>query len=103
MFEKGDSTNRQYESLLLSASFTAKFELVFVLTLENTFSWMFRFKANRKSIGSSKNGTNDFQNSPKFERSTCFYVTIKRTSKQTFWKTKTFFKKLDYCFLVEIT
>ena len=41
-----DSKN---EWLLLSASFTAKFELVFVLTLENAFS-----KANRKSIRSSK-------------------------------------------------
>ena len=38
MFEKGirqvDSKN---EWLLLSVSFTAKFELVFVLTLENVF------------------------------------------------------------------
>ena len=42
------------EWLLLSASFTAKFELVFVLTMENTFSLRFHFKTNRKSIGSSK-------------------------------------------------
>ena len=42
-----DSKN---EWLLLSASFTEKFELVFVLIpSENAFS-----KANRKSIGSSK-------------------------------------------------
>ena len=40
--------------LLLSASFTAKFGLVFVLTLENAFSLRFHFQANRKSIGSSK-------------------------------------------------
>ena len=40
--------------LLLSASFTTKFGLVSILTLENAFSWRFRFKANRKSIGSSK-------------------------------------------------
>ena len=40
--------------LLLSASFTAKFGLVFVLTLENAFSERFHFQANRKSIGSSK-------------------------------------------------
>ena len=40
--------------LLLSASFTAKFRLVFVLTLENAFSLRFHFQANRKSIGSSK-------------------------------------------------
>ena len=42
------------EWLLLSARFTAKFELVFVLTLENDFSYRFHFKANRKSKGSSK-------------------------------------------------
>ena len=39
---------------LLSASFTAKLEFVFVLILENAFSWRFLFKANRKSIGFSK-------------------------------------------------
>ena len=46
-----DSKN---ELLLLSESFTAKFGLVFVLTVENAFSWRFNFKANGKSIGSSK-------------------------------------------------
>ena len=56
----------------LSASFTGKFELFFVLTQENACS----FKANRKSIGSSKNGNRDFQNSPPSERSACFYATI---------------------------
>ena len=40
--------------VLLAASFTAKFGLVFVLTLENAFSWRFHFQANRKRIGSSK-------------------------------------------------
>ena len=55
MFEKGDSSNRsKSEWLLLSTSFTAKFELVFVLTLENACSERFHFKANKKSIGSSK-------------------------------------------------
>ena len=34
------------------------------------------FKTYRKSAGSSKNDTIDFQISPLFERSTCFYVTI---------------------------
>ena len=33
-------------------------------------------------------------------RSSCFYVTI---LKHIFWKTKTFFKKLEYRFLVEST
>ena len=57
-----------------------------------------------------KNGTRDFQNSPPFERSACFHVTVKilnvfnnLTFKQIFWKTKSFSKKLEYCFLVEST
>ena len=40
---------------LLSVTFTGKFELVFVLKLENAFSKSFHFKTNRKSIDSSKN------------------------------------------------
>ena len=47
-----DSKN---EWLLLRASFSSKFEFVFVLTLENAFSQKFYFEANRKSMGSSKN------------------------------------------------
>ena len=46
-----DSKN---EWLLLRASFTAKFGLVFVLILENNFFQKFHFKTDRKSIGSSK-------------------------------------------------
>ena len=46
-----DSKN---EWLLLSVTFTEKLQLVFVLTFENTFSYSFHFKANRKSLGSSK-------------------------------------------------
>ena len=46
-----DSKN---EWLLLSVTFTTKLEFVFVLTFENAVSWSFYFKANRKSIGSSK-------------------------------------------------
>ena len=42
------------EWLRLPASFTAKFGLVFVLTLESVSSWRFHFQAKRKSIGSSK-------------------------------------------------
>ena len=45
-----DSKN---EWLLLSVTFTAKPELVFVLTFENVLR-SFHFKANRKTIGSSK-------------------------------------------------
>ena len=40
--------------LFLSTSFTAKFELVFVLTQENTHSERFHFKANIKNVGCSK-------------------------------------------------
>ena len=64
------------EWLLPSASFMSKFGLIFVLRPENAFSWKFHLKANRKSMGSSKNGTRGFQNSPPFERSACFYVTM---------------------------
>ena len=42
------------EWLLLSVTLTAKLELVFVLTFENVLSYSFHFKANRKSVGSSK-------------------------------------------------
>ena len=39
MFKKGDSPiDSKNEWLLLSVGFTAKFELVFVLTLENALS-----------------------------------------------------------------
>ena len=37
MFEKCDQIDSKTEALFLSASFTAKFGLVFVLTLENVF------------------------------------------------------------------
>ena len=98
--------------MLLLARFTAKFELVFVLTLENASSLRFHFKANRKSIHSSKKRYWDFQNRPLFERSAFFFMwqsfeilndfnTL--SLKQIFWKTKTFFKKLEYRFLVEST
>ena len=62
-------------------------------------------------LRSTKNGTRDFQNGHPFKRSTFFYLTISGnferfqhlTLKQILWKTKTFFKKLVYCFLVEST
>ena len=40
--------------LLLATILPAKLGLVFVLTLENAFSYRFRFKVNRKSVGSPK-------------------------------------------------
>ena len=45
-----DSEN---EWLLLSVTFTAKFEVAFVLTFANTFPESFHFKPNGKSIDSS--------------------------------------------------
>ena len=64
--------------LHLSASFTAKFGLVFVLTLFvlTFFLRVFIFKPTQRAQVLLKNGTRDFQNSSTFERSACFYVTI---------------------------
>ena len=69
-----DSKN---EWLLLSACFTVKFGLVFVLTIWKTlFLRGFVFKPTERALVFLKNGTRDFQNSPPFERSACFHVTI---------------------------
>ena len=55
MSEKCDSSvDSKNEWLLLSVTFRAKLELVFVLTFKNAFSLSFHFKSNRKNIGSSK-------------------------------------------------
>ena len=97
--------------LFLSASFTAKAELVFVLTLKNAFPQRFYFEANIKTIGSSKTPTRDFQNRPLFQRQACFYVTVSGdfgrflyfNFETNFQKTKTFDEKLEKCFLVEST
>ena len=58
------------------SKFYGKFGLVFVLTLEISFSYRFHFKANRKRQVFLKNGTRDFQNSALFERLASFYVII---------------------------
>ena len=50
MSEKRDLSKRDS-----CVAFTAKLELVLVLTFENAFSLSFHFKGNRKSISSSKN------------------------------------------------
>ena len=63
---RDSSIDSKNEWLLLSVTFTGIFELVFVFTFENAFSLRFHFKANRKSINSSKVGTRDFQNNPPF-------------------------------------
>ena len=53
----------------------------FVLTFENAFYQRFHFKANRKAYIILKSDTKDFQNSPPYERSACFYVTISESFK----------------------
>ena len=45
---------KKNEQLPLSASFTAKRELAFVLIQENAFSERFLFEANRNSIDSTE-------------------------------------------------
>ena len=64
--------------LLRSLSFTAKLELLFVLTLEKRlFNRGFILKPTERVSVLLKNGTRVFQNSPPLERSTCFYVTFR--------------------------
>ena len=103
----------QNELLLLSSSFTVQFELVSVLAHEKAFfSKRVHFQGNGKSTGSSKNGKRDFQNSPMFLRDRhTFMWQITRNFKRfqyfnfetNFLKTKNFFRKLEYCFLIEGT
>ena len=64
--------------LLRSLSFTAKLELLFVLTLEKAFNRGFILKPTERVSVLLKNSTRVFQNSPPLERSTCFYVTIRQ-------------------------
>ena len=71
----------------------------------------FILKPTERAYVLPKSGTSDFQNSPPLERSPWVSVTISEkfkhfqylTLKQILWKTKTFFKKLEYLFLVEST
>ena len=60
----------------LAERFTAKFGLVFILTLENAFFRGLVLKSTERAYVLLKNSTRDFQNSPPFKRPTCFYVTI---------------------------
>ena len=69
MIHQIDSKN---EWLLLSASFTGKFRLVFVLALENRNI----LKPTEKTEVILQNSAIDFENTPLFESSACFYVTI---------------------------
>ena len=53
-----------------------KFELVFVLTLENAFFRGFILRLTERAYVFLRKGTRHLQNSPPFERSTCFCMTI---------------------------
>ena len=94
----------KHEWLFLAVTFTAKLELVFLR--------VFILKPTGRAKVLLKSGTREFQNCSSFERSACFHVTISDvlqvsnvfntlSLKQIFWKAKTFFKKLEYRFLVE--
>ena len=65
------------EWLLLSSSFTAKFELVLVLARKTLFLRGFILKPTEKVQDLLKNGTRDyFHINHPFERSACFFTTI---------------------------
>ena len=60
----------------LFSKFYANIWVGFCLSTRKHFSQRFHFKANRKSINSSKKWYQKFSKYPPFERSACFYVTI---------------------------
>ena len=97
-----DQIESKNEWLLLPVAFTAKLALIFVLTFENAFSESFHFKANRKSIGSSKKSVlGIFKIALRLRNRHVFMSQSVKVSnvfniltfKQIFWKTKTFFQK----------
>ena len=98
------------EWLLLSVTFTVKLELDLVLTFGNAFPWSFHFKANRKSMVSSKKRYLALRLK---DRHVFMWQSVKvsndfNTLKQIFWnkfsgKRKPFFEKLEHRFLVETT
>ena len=85
-----DSKN---EWLLLSASFTAKFGLVFDLTLETRFLRGLILKPTERAQVLLKNCTRDFQKIGMFLCDNQWEFERFQTLKHLFWKTKTFFKK----------
>ena len=82
--------------MLLSLTFTAKLELVFVLTFENVFCSQKEHRFFEKTIVGI--GMFFMWQSVKVSK-----ILNTLTLKQIFWETKIFFKKLEYCFLVETT
>ena len=108
MFEQGDSSNRLLDwTVAPFCNFYSIIWVGFTLTQENAFSYRFNFKANRKGIGSPKKWYKAFL---AFLTLTFFYVTVTGNFEffqyfnfEIFWKTKTFLKKLQHCFVVENT
>ena len=56
------------------SKFTAKFGLIFVLSLKALFLIGFILKPTERAQVLLKNSARDFENSSPFERSACFYV-----------------------------
>ena len=86
--------------------------------IQQNLSWFlsclrgFIFKPTERKQFLLKNDARDSQNNPPYERLACFYVTTTGNFERCqlinfeaifFWKTNTFFKNLDYRFLVEST
>ena len=85
--------------MLLSTTFTAKCQLVFVLTQENGSFRGFNLKLTERTWVLLKRGTRDFYNSPLFTKSAYFYLKITSNFErfERFLKNKTLFaKKLEY-------
>ena len=88
----------------------SKFELVFVLTQEKAFFQSFIVKPTERVQALLKDGTRDFENTPPFERSACFYVTITGNFKHfqcfkfetNFVKNETFSKNWSTVFKLEV-
>ena len=100
------------ERLLLSATFTAKFKLAFVLTQENALALrVFILNPTERAQVLLKSGTKYCQNSPPFERSAWSYVTITGNFERFpyfnfekhFLKSENFFQKTGVSFLVKST
>ena len=95
---------------LLSVTFAPKLELVFVHS-KTLFLRIFILKPTERAYVLLKNGTRDFQNSPPFERSACFYVSISESFKRfqyfnfetNFLENENLLQKLEYLLLVEAT
>ena len=91
--------------MLLSLTFTANLELVFVLTFENVFCSQKEHRFFEKTILGIFKRVLYLR-----DRHVFMWQSVKvskafntLTLKQIFWKTKIFFKKLEYCFLFETT